>query len=202
LDIGCIILAGGKSLRLGRDKLLEKVGKTSLLEQVLSRIETLSKNIIIVTSGERTFSQLSNYPTVKITSDIIPGKGSLGGIYTGLVESDSFYNLVIAADMPFLSEPLLRYMVEVSDGFDFVLPRIDNLYEPLHAIYSKNCIAPCELLLKQNRRVIIELFDYVKVRFVEAEEINRFDPEHLSFFNINTKEDLELAKRIARGASN
>jgi len=199
LDTSCIILAGGKSLRLGYDKVLEKVGNKSLLEQVISRIDSLSRKIIIVTAEERTFPKLASHSKLKIVSDIFPGKGSLGGIYTGLVTSDSFYNLVIAADMPFLNQPLLRYMIEVSDGFDFVLPRVNNLLEPLHAVYSKNCVAPAEFILKQGRKVIIELFNFVKVRYVEADEVKRFDPQHLSFFNINTEEDLELARKIARG---
>jgi len=199
LDTSCIILAGGKSLRLGHDKILENVGNKSLLEQVISRIESFSREIIIVTAEERSFPQLVCQPNLQVVSDIFPGKGSLGGIYTGLVTSDSFYNLVIASDMPFLNQTLLGYMIEVSDGFDFVLPRIDNLFEPLHAIYSKNCVAPAEFILKQGRKVIIELFDFVKVRYVEAEEIDRYDPQHLSFFNINTKKDLELARKIARG---
>jgi molybdopterin-guanine dinucleotide biosynthesis protein A len=201
LDTSCIILAGGKSLRLGHDKILENVGNRSLLEQVISRIESLSRDIIIVTAEERNFPQLVYQPNLKVVSDIFPGKGSLGGIYTGLVASDSFYNLVIASDMPFLNQALLSYMIEVSDGFDFVLPRVNNLFEPLHAVYSKNCVAPIEFILKQGRKIIIELFDFVKVRYVESEEIDRFDPQHLSFFNINTKKDLELARRIARGDS-
>jgi molybdopterin-guanine dinucleotide biosynthesis protein A len=200
LDISCIILAGGKSIRFGHDKVLEKIGNTSLLEQVISQVDSLSKDIIIVTAKERNFAQLANHPKIKIASDIFPGQGSLGGIYTGLVKSDSFYNLVVAADMPFLNEPLLRYMIRVSDGFDFVLPRINNMYEPLHAIYSKNCIAPIKSILEHGKKVIVELFKYVKVRYVEAEEVDRFDPRHMSFFNINTREDLELAKKIAGGA--
>ncbi len=201
MDTNCIILAGGKSLRLGRDKVLEKIGNKSLLEQVISSIGSLSRDIIIVTVEERAFPQLAGHSKLKIVSDIFPGKGSLGGIYTGLVTSDSFYNLVIACDMPFLNQLLLSYMIDISEGFDFVIPRVDNLFEPLHAVYSKNCIAPLEFILKQGRKVIIELFNFVKVRYVEAEEIDRFDPQHLSFFNINTKEDLELARKIARGGS-
>jgi molybdopterin-guanine dinucleotide biosynthesis protein A len=201
LDISSIILAGGKSLRLGYDKVLERVGKTSLLEQVISRIDSLSKDIIIVTAKERTFAPLAGHPKVKIVSDIFPGQGSLGGIYTGLKKSSSFYNLVVAADMPFLNESLLRYIIEVSDGFDFVLPKVDNLYEPLHAVYSKNCVTPIETILGQGKKVIIELFNYVKVRYIGAEEIDRFDPQHRSYFNINTKEDLELARKIAGGTA-
>ena len=202
MKISCIILAGGKSLRLGYDKVLEKVGNTSLLEQVISRIDSFSDNIIIVTAKERTFAPLASHPKVKILSDILPGQGSLGGIYTGLVESESFHNLVVAADMPFLNESLLRYMIEASDGFDFVLPRVKNLYEPLHAVYSRNCITPIEAIFESGRKVIVDLFDHVKVKFIEAEEVDRFDPQHLSFFNINTKEDLERARKIARGAGN
>jgi molybdopterin-guanine dinucleotide biosynthesis protein A len=201
LNISSIILAGGKSTRLGHDKVLETVGNTSLLEQVASCIDPLSKEIIIVTAKERTFSQLANRPKIKIVSDIFPGQGSLGGIYTGLVKSDSFYNLVVAADMPFVNAPLLKYMIGICEGYDFVLPRVNGLFEPLHAIYSKNCITPIEALLNQGKKVIVELFKYVKVKYIEADEVDKFDPQHLSFFNINTKEELELAKKIAAGAA-
>jgi len=201
LDISCIILAGGRSIRFGHDKILERIGNTSLLEKAISLIDPISKEIIIVTAKERAFTRIAKNIKVKIVNDIFPGQGSLGGIYTGLVKSDSFYNLVVAADMPFLNEPLLRYMIKVADGYDFILPRVNKLYEPLHAIYSKNCISPINSILEQGKKVIIELFDYVKVKFIEAEEIDRFDPKHLSFFNINTIEDLEKAKSIARGAT-
>ena len=202
MDTSCIILAGGKSLRLGHDKILEKVGNSSLLEQVISRVDSLSREIIIVTAEERTFPQFTRQPKIKVVSDIFPGKGSLGGIYTGLVTSKTYYNIIVAADMPFLNQGLLRYMLEVSDGFDFVLPRIKTFFEPLHAVYSKYCIEPIESLIKQERKIIVELFDHVKVKYIEAEEIDKFDPQHLSFFNINTKDDLELAKRIAGGTVN
>ena len=186
-------------MRLGYDKVLEEINNRSLLERAISRVEPLCKDIIIVTAEERALPQLSSRSKLKIVADVFPGKGSLGGIYTGLVKSDLFYNLVIACDMPFLNQPLLSYMIGVSNGFDFVIPRVNNLFEPLHAIYSKNCVAPMESMLKQNRKVIIELFNYVKVRYVEDDEIGRFDPQHLSFFNINTKEDLELARTLAQG---
>jgi molybdopterin-guanine dinucleotide biosynthesis protein A len=200
LKISSIVLAGGKSTRLGHDKVLEKIGNTSLLEQVISRVGTLSEEIIIVTAKERTFTELVSHPEIQIVSDIFPGQGSLGGIYTGLVKSASFYNLVVAVDMPFVNADLLRYMIGISEGFDFVLPRVNGLYEPLHAIYSKNCIKPIEKILGQGKKTIIELFKYVKVRYVEAEEIDRYDPQHLSFFNINTSEELELARKISAGA--
>lgn len=193
----CIILAGGKSVRLGYDKISQKVGKLSLLEEVVSRVEPLVSEIILVVAQDRSFPELENSKKIKKISDIYPGNGSLGGIHAGLSASSSSYNLVIAADMPFLNQALLLYMFEVSDGFDLVLPRIKTFFEPLHAVYSRNCIEPAESIIKQDKKRIVELFNYVRVRYVEAEEIDRFDPKHISFFNINTKEDLETAREIA-----
>ena len=195
----CIILAGGKSVRLGYDKISQKVGKLSLLEEVVSRVEPLVSEIILVVAQDRSFPELENHKKIKKISDIYPGNGSLGGIHAGLSASSSSYNLVIAADMPFLDQALLQYIFEVSDGFDLVLPRIKTFFEPLHAVYSKNCIEPSEFIIKQGKKMIVELFNYVRVRYVEAEEIDRFDPKHMSFFNINTKEDLEEARKIAGG---
>ncbi|MGD9143222.1 MAG: molybdenum cofactor guanylyltransferase [Dehalococcoidia bacterium] len=199
MKISCIILAGGKSLRLGHDKVIERLGNTTLLEKVISRIDSFSQEIVIVTAEKRDFEQFSGNPKVKTVTDILPGRGSLGGIYTGLVNSSFSYNFVIAADMPFLNRELIGYMIGTAEGFDYVIPRMGKFYEPLHAIYSKNCISPIEDMINRDRRVIIELFDYVKVRYVDTEEIDRFDPEHLSFFNINTKQDLERARKIESG---
>lgn len=181
MEISCIILAGGKSKRFGNDKILEKFGNQNLLQLTISRTEPLTKEIIIVTAKERVLEEFASLPKVKIAADIFPGQGSLGGIYTGLVKSKSFYNLVVAADMPFLNKELLRYMIKAADGYDYTLPKINNWYEPLHAIYSKNCIEPIKMLLENGNKVIVELFDYVKVRFIEASEIDKYDPKHLSF---------------------
>jgi len=199
LDISCIVLAGGKSLRLGRDKVLETVGNRNLLQRVVNNISSFDSNIIIVTAIKQSVPQFISYPRLRIVTDIYPGKGPLGGIYTGLAASDSLYNLVVACDMPFLNQALLRYMIQLSANFDLVVPRLGNTVEPLHAIYSKDCLTPIEYLLKQGELEIIQLLTLVKVRYVEADEINRFDPDHLSFFNINTEADLEMARKQARG---
>jgi molybdenum cofactor guanylyltransferase len=199
LEISCIILAGGKSVRYGHDKILEKINNTNLLDRVISQLEPLCEDIIIVTANERAFTHLADRKNIRIVNDIIPGMGSLGGVYTGLVESKTHQNLVVAADMPFLNQDLLRYMIDIADGYDFTLPHINNWYEPLHAIYSKNCIASAKAIFDQGKKIIVELFNYVKVRYVEAEEIDRYDPQHLSFFNINTRQDMERALKIMEG---
>ena len=199
LDISCIVLAGGKGLRLGRDKTLETIGDKILLQWVIDGVSSLNSDIILVTAVEKSLPQFTTYPRLRIVTDIYPDKGALGGIYTGLTASDSFYNLVVGSDMPFLNQALLHYMTQISANFDLVVPRLGNMIEPLHAIYSKACLTAIEQLFKQGELQVIRLLDLVKVRYVETEEINRFDPEHLSFFNINTEADLETARELVRG---
>jgi len=196
LEISCIVLAGGRGLRLGRDKTLETFGNTSLLERVVFNLSLFDSDIIIVAT-KRALSRPIDYPKLRVVADIYPGKGALGGVYTGLVASESLYNLVVASDMPFLNQALLRYMVQLADGFDLVLPRLsNNMVEPLHAVYSRNCLATIKNLLNQGKMRFTELLTLVKVRYVEAEEINWFDPGHLSFFNINTEADLKTAREL------
>ena len=199
MDISCIVLAGGEGLRLGRDKTLETFGNTSLLERVVFNLSLFDSDIIIVTATKRALPQSIDYPKLRVVADIYPGKGALGGVYTGLVASESLYNLVVASDMPFLNQALLRYMVQLADGFDLVLPRLgNNMIEPLHAVYSKNCLATIKNLLEQGKMRFTDLLTLVKVRYVEAEEIDWFDPRHLSFFNINTEADLKTARELVR----
>ena len=182
---------------MGRDKVLETIGNTSLLERVVFRLSSLDSDIIIVTANQRSLPQFTGHPKLKIIADIYPGKGSLGGIYSGLVASASPYNLVVASDMPFLNRALLHYMIQLSGNFDVVAPRLGDLVEPLHAVYAKSCLAPLENMLKQGNLSVHQLFTRVRIRYVEAEEINQFDPKHLSFFNVNTEADLRMARELA-----
>ncbi len=199
MDISCIVLAGGRGLRLGRNKMAVTIGNRTLLQWVIFHLSVFNSDIIMVTAEKQSLPEFIDYPKLRIVTDVYPGKGSLGGIYTGLAISDSSHNLVVACDMPFLNQDLLRYMVQLAAGFDLVIPRLGNRVEPLHAVYSKGCLAPIEGLLKQDNLKIIDFFDLVRVRHVETEEIDRFDPKHLSFFNINTEADLKTATELAKG---
>ena len=198
MDISCVVLAGCKGLRLGQDKALETIGNKRLLHWVVSYLSLFKSNIIIVTAEKQSLPQIIDYPELRIVTDAYPNKGPLGGIYTGLATSDSLYNLVVACDMPFLNYALLDYMLRISPDFDLVVPRLGDMVEPLHAVYSKTCLAPIQSLLEQGNLSIRGLFSLVRVKYVEATEINRFDPEHLRFFNINTKADLQMARELLR----
>ncbi|MFC1918046.1 molybdenum cofactor guanylyltransferase [Chloroflexota bacterium] len=197
MEINSIILAGGKGSRFGQDKILEAVGHRSLLEQVISCVSPLSKGIIIVIAEERFVPEVIIPQTIKVVSDIFPGKGPLGGIYTGLTASDTIYNIVVASDMPFLNPALLRHMVQVAPGYDLAIPRVDGFVEPLHAVFAKSCLPPIEKMLERRIFSVNQLLKEVKARYIDAEEIDHYDPEHLSFFNINTRADLVKARELA-----
>ncbi len=196
MQVSCIVLAGGKSTRLGRNKIREKIGGKMLLERVLETLSRFESEIIIVTSASSSLPGLEQYPKVSVVRDIYTNKGSLGGIYSGLLLSKSFYNLVLACDMPFLSFDLLQYMTDIAQGYDMVAFREGQRFEPLHAVYSKKCLFPLEMLLKSENVRIIEILRYVNLRYLTLKEIEKFDHGYLSFFNVNYEDDLLKAKDL------
>ena len=119
------------------------------------------------------------------------------GIYSGLLSSSSSRAVAVGCDTPFLSVSLLTYITQICSIYDVVVPRIENKLEPLCAMYSKNCSGPIQMLLEQDELRIDKLFSMVKVKYVEEDEVNRFDPNHLSFFNINSQADLDRARKLA-----
>ncbi len=191
-----IILAGGKSSRLGRNKALQVLDGKSLIQRVVERLDVLSAEIVIVTADGESIP-CSSAATVKTVPDIYAGRGPLVGLYSGLSASTSQQAIVVGCDMPFLSVGLLEYMAQISSAFDVVVPRVEDKVEPLCAVYSRSCLPSVQELLGRDQLRINRLFGMVKVRYVEEDEIDRFDPEHLSFFNVNSKADLVRAGEIA-----
>jgi molybdopterin-guanine dinucleotide biosynthesis protein A len=190
-----IVLAGGRSRRLGRDKALEVIGEQSLIQRVIERLSLISDDIIVVfSSGEQVADK--EFKGARTILDSYPASGALVGLYSGLKESKSTHNLVVGCDMPFLNIDLLHHLMSLSTGFDVVIPRLHDKMEPLHAVYSKDCISPIESRLKEGNLKISDFIDAVKVRYVEQDEIDRFDPQHLSFMNVNSEADLERAKTL------
>jgi len=196
MEVTAIILAGGKNLRLGRTKALETIGGKSLIECVVERLRPLTSQILIATSQEQLDLPVAD--KAEILVDLYPDKGPLGGIYTGLLASQSSHSIVVACDMPFLNTELLRYMTELVGDFDAVAPRLEEgIAEPLHAIYSKSCLDKIKKRLEHNQLGVNSFLNTLRVRYVEREETQRLDPQLLSFFNINYQSDLDRAITLA-----
>lgn len=190
--MGCsgIVLAGGKSERMGRDKAFMLLEGKMLICRVLEVLARICDELIISTNNARSYADLP----VRVIPDIFDSRGALGGIHAGLKAMRNERALVVACDMPALSLSLLRFMVAMASDCDVVVPRIDGEFEPLHAVYGVNCIAPIERLIADRPRRIVALYDCVRVREVDAEQVRLFGAGR-SFFNINTPEDWSLAKR-------
>ena len=197
-----VALAGGMSRRLGRNKAVEEIGGERLIERVINRLSEVSSETVVVVAEESRAQALELPDRVRTAADIYPGHGSLGGIFTGLSAARGDYGIVVACDMPFLNTGLLQFMVDLAPDFDVVVPRVDGRPEPLHAIYSKSCLEPIESRLKRQDLKIALFFEEVRVAYVDEDDIDLFDPERLSFFNVNTQEDLDKALALeAQGYS-
>jgi molybdopterin-guanine dinucleotide biosynthesis protein A len=184
--ISGIILAGGKSSRYGRNKALVEISGVRLIERVIGVMEPLFERLIIITNTPQDYA----YLRLPMVEDLIKGLGPLGGIFTGLQTMGDKSGFFVACDMPFLSAELIHHMVDVMEDFDVVVPKVDWKIEALHAIYNKRCIPAVKELIDHKEYQIIKLFQSVRVRYLNKEEILGFDPELRSFFNVNRPEEL------------
>ena len=188
-----VALAGGQSKRLGRNKAVEKIGEQSLIERVVGKLSQVTSETVVVVAEESRATDLNLPPWVRTAADLYPGTGSLGGIFTGLSVAKGNYGVVVACDMPFLNVDLIRFMLDIASDYDAVVPRLQGRPEPLHAVYSKSCVGPIERCLQADQLKIAMFFEQINVAYLEEDDIEAFDPSHLSFFNVNTQEDLDKA---------
>lgn len=192
-DFTLAIIAGGKSSRMGTDKAFIELDGKLLIEHVIERTANLGQSETILITNKPSSYACFGLP---MYSDVYPEKGSLGGIYTAIEKSAVPHTLVVACDMPFLNQALLRTMIaEIRDTIDIVVPRVDGYPQGLHAIYSKTCLAPIKEQLMADRLKVIGFYDKMHVRYLDEFDYETLDPDGTSFMNINTPEDLERAKQ-------
>jgi molybdenum cofactor guanylyltransferase len=191
---GAIILAGGDSKRLGRPKALLDFCGTSLIKIMVESLNRVFDQITLVTDRPELYPGLP----VLMTSDLIKDevKSPLRGIHAGLSISPLPYQFVVACDMPFINTELISYMARFAADYDAVVPRVDNHFQPLHAFYSRSCIDIISRQIAGGLYKVIDFYDNLKIRFIDSAEIKRFDPEEISFTNINTWPDYEQALKI------
>jgi len=182
-----VVLAGGQSRRFVHNKALAKLGGHALIERVVEVLQRLFGQVILITNTPDAYAHLG----LSMFPDIIPGLGPLGGIYTALVHLATPYGFFVACDMPFLNPQLIRYQVELREGYDIVAPRRGWRIEPLHTLYSRTCLEPSQEAVERGERQIIRFYDQVRVRYVDEEKLREWDPDCRSLVNINTLEEIE-----------
>jgi len=189
------VLAGGDSTRMGTNKALLPFGGVRIIERIIRRIRPLFAEILIVANETDPYADLG----VPVFPDRIRGKGPLGGIYTAVFHSASSHTFCVACDMPLLNPAVVAYLRDMAVGYDVVVPRTPDGYQPLHAVYSKACLAHMESMIRNDQLKIDQLFSAVRVRAVTEEELRPMDSVLDCFVNINTREELEAAVRLAAG---
>lgn len=188
-----IILSGGDNRRMLCNKAFLQIGQKTIIEREIEVLSSLFSRIIVVSNTPESHEHLR----VSLVYDLVPGKGPLGGIYSGLMASKDEYNFVVGCDLPFLNTGLISYMIGLINDHDIIVSKLNGLVEPLHAIYSKRCLIPIKRQLDINELKIQSFFGEVKVRYIRESEIKKYNPKGIAFFNVNTEEDLGKARLIA-----
>jgi len=181
-DVTGVILAGGKSSRMGRDKATLKVGGVPLFERVLGVMRTLFPTVLI--AGDR--PDLAR-PGVPCYPDLFPGS-ALGGLHTGLCAARTDWIFVAPCDLPHPDVELMRILLCRRAGADVVVPRTRSGLEPLFALYRKSCRGPVRAMLESGHFRIYDFYPQVRMRYVEEEELPANWQRSLA--NINTPEDI------------
>ena len=185
-DVSGVILAGGRSTRMGKDKATLDVSGLTMFERNLCMMRKLFEKTII--AGNR--PDLSQ-PDVPCFPDHYPGS-ALGGLYTGLKEAETEYIMATACDMPYPDPGIGRLLVGMRKGYDVVVPKTPYGLEPLFAVYRKTCLPFMQSLLEQGLYQIFLFYPHVRVRYVSQDELPG-DWEH-ALLNVNTPEQYTQVK--------
>jgi len=191
-----VILAGGENSRFsGKQKTLMKIGGIRILDRIFEVMTAVFDDIILVTNTPEQYLEWD----ATIVTDLLPVKSSLTGIHTGLFYTRTDYAFFTAGDTPFLKKEMVAAVVGgISPGIDIVMPETKFGREPLCAVYARSCLEPARTSIENGRFKIMRTFRKKNVKVISEKTARKADPRLLSFFNVNTPEDLQRAKTIAR----
>ncbi len=193
-DVTGVLLAGGKSRRMGEDKRFILVGQRTLFARSCAVLSQLFEQVCVVIAQDSPPLQAA----VPVIRDLIPDCGSLGGLYTGLQWAKTRHIFLAACDMPFLNPDVIRYMVRLKDEANIVIGRWETRLQPTHAVYGRDCLPVIEEMMNLHNRKIHSMINHpaLRVRMVAEREIGQIDRDGRSLFNINTPFDLEQARSV------
>lgn len=186
-----IILAGGKNTRMGTNKAFLEINGTRLMDKTLDIYRQLFDEIIIVTNDPLSYLEFAE---AAIVTDIYKGKGPLGGIYSGLFYTKTPHAFACPCDMPYLNKDFIRYLIRHIGQHDIIVPELPEGYQPLHAVYSRNCLPSIQRLLVMDKLKITGFYRDMRVLKIPEAEIRPFNPDGRLFQNLNTPEELKDAQ--------
>ena len=178
---------------MGENKPFIKIEGIPIINRIHGLFKGLFEEVIIVTNQKELYKTFD----AKIFNDIFPNSGVAGGLYSGLFFSSFRYSFCVASDMPFLKESVIEYLIKNLEDCDVVVPRTKDGLQPLHAIYSKNCLEPIREIIENKSYRIVDFYNKVKTKIIDEVEFISLDPQRESFLNINTPEELLKIKEKA-----
>jgi molybdopterin-guanine dinucleotide biosynthesis protein A len=184
-----IVLAGGRSSRMGRPKALLLFDGQPLIVHIVARLRHQFPDVVVVAAPGQDLPALP----VTLVHDEVAYQGPVGGLCYGLAAARQDVCFVTSCDSGFLNASLIAHLVSRIAGHDVVVPRWDGRFQPLHAAYRRTVLPVLEEQLARGELRPVFLFDKVRTLSIDEEEIRRFDPHGASFFNMNTPEDYERA---------
>ena len=190
-----IILAGGSSSRMGRNKALLEVDGIPIITRTYRTLASLFHEVIVVTNSPQDYVFL---PCRKVP-DIFPGCGSIAGLHSALAHSSTSHTFVTACDLPFLDPAIIRYLCDIrNEGYDYdaVVPLSVGGQEPLHAVYSSSCKDVFENAIQKCERKILDILGRMNIRLVTNVELQSAGGQTKSFLNVNTPEEYERIRTL------
>ena len=184
-----IVLAGGKNIRMGRNKATLPWQQSDFLHVILQKLSSICTELIVVTNTPLSIKMAN----VRSISDIIPDCGPLSGIHAGLKHASSPAAFITACDMPYIQPAAVAWLGSRLDDWDAVAPDDGFFFEPLFACFAKTCIPVIELLLAQGVRKTQTLFEHIRYQSVPVAALRQFDPSLRLLQNINAPEDYQRA---------
>ena len=189
-----ILLAGGKSRRMGEDKRFLVLGEQTLLQRGLAALHSIFQEVVVVIAQDSPPLHVDG----RVIRDLVPDCGSLGGLYTGLMQSTTPYIFVVACDMPFLDQAVMTHFTNRKATADIVMAKLNGRLHPMHALYSKACLPVLEQMIAARQLKIQEIVSQstLRVGYVTEKDLSVLDPSGRSFYNVNTLVDLEAAQSL------
>jgi molybdenum cofactor guanylyltransferase len=194
IEVTGVLLAGGKSRRMGEDKRYLVMGGETLLERGLGVLRSVFQEVLIVIAQDSSPIGVD----ARFVRDLVPECGSLGGLYTGLMQATTPHIFVVACDMPFLDQAVIAQFTSRRATADIVMAKLAARLHPMHALYGKRCLPVLEQMIQARQLKIQEVVSHasLRVQYVTEMDLSSIDPSGRSFQNVNTPADLEAARSM------
>lgn len=195
MEASAAILAGGKSSRMGTNKAFVQVRSCRIIDHAIGELKEISNDIMIVTNTVEDYADLG----IRVVTDLLPGHGPLSGIHSALINAIHDRVLVVACDMPFIESALAKYLINLAEHHDAVVPTVEGYHEPLFAVYTKACLPHIESCINRGGKGrVIDFFSSVKVKYVNEKQIGQVANVERVFYNVNTPKELALARQFMK----